>query len=355
MELPGLDMAPGARTLEYCFGCGEENPIGLKLRPVYDGEQVIARFTPKEQHQGWYNVTHGGILYSILDEITAYSVLCTGLSFGVTAKSEIRFKHVAPTNATLLATAWVTKATSRLVETHGRLELENGTVVAEIDSAFFPAKGEPRAFLWDMDGVIIDSAEYHYQSWHEALSPHGVDYTREKFEYYFGQRNDYVIAQVLGPITEPEIAAISNEKARRYRELMNGEATLFPGVLKLLQIMKRGHYPVALGTSAPPENYEAIAGPLGISDYFDAIVCGPDVDESKPSPQIYLKAAEKLGVKPDQCIVFEDSPHGVTAAKNAGMKCVAITNTHSAEALHAADRVVPSLEQIDLIELIRFI
>ncbi|MCK5585317.1 HAD hydrolase-like protein, partial [Candidatus Bipolaricaulota bacterium] len=238
MELPGLDMAPGARTLEYCFGCGEDNPIGLKLRPVYDGEKVIVRFTPKEQYQGWYNVTHGGMLYSILDEITAYSVLCTGLSFGVTAKSEIRFKHVAPTNATLLATAWVTKATSRLVETHGRLELENGTVVAEIDSVFFPGKGEPRAFLWDMDGVIIDSAEYHYQSWHEALSPHGVDYTREKFEYYFGQRNDYVIAQVLGPITEPEIAAISNEKARRYRELMNGEATLFPGVLKLLQIMK---------------------------------------------------------------------------------------------------------------------
>lgn len=355
MELPGITMPSGERTLEHCFGCGEDNPIGLKLRPVYDGEKVVARFTPTEHHQGWYNVTHGGILYSILDEITAYSVLCTGLSFGMTAKSEIRFKHVAPTNAVLLASAWVTKLTSRLVESRGRLELEDGTVVAEIESTFFPGKGDPRAFLWDMDGVIIDSAEHHYQSWRETLATRGVDYTEEQFRSYFGQRNDLVVREILGPLPQSEVSAIADEKDVRYRELASGKATLLPGVMKLLQIMKKGHYPVALGTSAQSADFAAISGPLGIADYFDAIVCGPDVQESKPSPQIYLLAAEKLGIDPVNCVVFEDSPHGVAAAKSAGMKCVAITNTHPAETLQAADRVVSSLEQIDLIELIRFI
>ncbi|MBN1856418.1 MAG: HAD-IA family hydrolase [Dehalococcoidia bacterium] len=355
MELPGIAVPSGERTLEHCFGCGEDNPIGLKLRPVYDGEKVFARFTPGEHHQGWYNVTHGGIVYSILDEITAYAVLCTGLSFGVTAKSEIRFKHVAPTNATLLATAWTTKITSRLVETHGRLELEDGTVVAEVDSAFFPGKGEPRAFLWDMDGVIIDSAEFHYQSWHDTLATRGVDYTEEQFRSYFGQRNDHVVREILGTLPEAEVAAIANEKDVRYRELASGKASAFPGVMKLLKIMKKGHYPIALGTSAPMGDFTAISGGLGLSDFFDAIVCGPDVQESKPSPQIYLRAAEKLGVAPAHCIVFEDSPHGVAAAKNGGMKCVAITNTHPAESLRSADKVVSSLEQVDLIELIRFI
>ncbi len=355
MELPQIAMATGERSLEYCFGCGEHNPIGLKLRPVYDGEKVVARFTPGEQHQGWHNVTHGGILYSILDEITAYAVLCTGVSFGVTAKSSIRFKHVSPIDAPLVATAWATKATPRLVETQGRLEMEDGTVVAEIEATFFPGKGVPRAFLWDMDGVIVDSAAPHYQSWRETLAAHGATFTEEQFTSYFGMRNDHIIREVLGSLPELEVNAISKEKGQRYRDLACGKAKTFPGVMQLLGIMKKGNYPLALGTSAPPENVEAVSAQLGLSDYFDIIVCGEDVKESKPDPAIFLLAAEKLGVEPWQCVVFEDSPHGVAAAKRGGMKCVAVTNSHPAEALQAADRVVSSLEQVDLIELIRFI
>ena len=355
MELPQIAMATGERSLEYCFGCGENNPIGLKLRPVYDGEKVVVRFTPREQHQGWYNVTHGGILYSILDEITAYAVLCSGVSFVVTAKSSIRFKHASPTDATLVASAWVTKATSRLVETQGRLEMEDGTVVAEIEATFFPGKGVPRAFLWDMDGVIVDSAAPHYQSWRETLAAHGSNFTQEQFTSYFGMRNDHIIGEVLGPLPTLEVKALSEEKGRRYRELIRGNARAFPGVMQLLRVMKKGNYPLALGTSAPPENVEAVAAQLGLSDYFKIVVCGQDVKESKPDPEIFLRAAEKLGAEPWQCVVFEDSPHGVAAAKRAGMKCVAVTNSHPAEALQAADRVVSSLEQVDLIELIRFI
>ena len=355
MELPQIGMATGERSLEYCFGCGEDNPIGLKLRPVYDGEKVVARFTPREQHQGWHNVTHGGILYSVLDEITAYAVLCSGVSFGVTAKSFIRFKHVSPTDATLVASAWVTKATSRLVETAGRLEMEDGTVVAEIEATFFPGKGVPRAFLWNMDGVIIDSAAPHFQSWRDTLAAHGATFTEEQFRSYFGTRNDHIIGDVLGPLPEPEVKAISEEKGQRFRGLIRGKAKAFPGAMELLGIMKKGHYPLALGTSAPPEDVEVVSAQLGLSAYFEVIVCGQDVMESKPSPDIYLQAAEKLGVDPGQCVVFEDSPQGVAAAKRGGMKCVAVTNSRPAEDLQAADRVVSSLEQVDLIELIRFI
>ena len=355
MELPQIAMATGERSLEYCFGCGEKNPIGLKLRPVYDGEKVVARFTPREQHQGWYNVTHGGILYSILDETTAYAVLCSGVSFGVTAKSAIRFKHVSPTDATLVASAWVTKASSRLVETQGRLEMEDGTVIAEIEATFFPGKGVPRAFLWDMDGVIIDSAAPHYESWRETLAARGVTFTEEQFRSCFGMRNDHIIGQVLGPLPELDVRAISEEKGQRYRDLIHGNARAFPGVMQLLRVMKKGNYPLAIGTSAPPANVEAMSAQLGLSDYFDIVVCGEDVKESKPDPEIFLRAAKKLGVEPRQCVVFEDSAHGVAAAKGAGMKCVAVTNSHPAETLGAADRVVSSLEQVDLIELIRFI
>ncbi len=355
MELPQISMPTGDRSLEYCFGCGEDNPIGLKLRPVYDGEKVVVRFTPREQHQGWYNVTHGGILYSILDEITAYAVLCSGVSFGVTAKSSIRFKHVSPTDATLVASAWVTKASSRLVETQGRLEMEDGTVVAEIEATFFPGKGVLRAFLWDMDGVIVDSAAPHYESWRETLAARGVTFTEGQFRSCFGMRNDHIIGKVLSPLPEMEVRAISEEKEQRYRDLIHGKAKAFPGVTQLLQVMKRGKYPLALGTSAPPENVELVAAQLGLSDYFDVVVCGEDVKESKPAPEIFLRAAEQLGVEPRECVVFEDSAHGVAAAKGAGMKCVAVTNSHPAEALEAADRVVSSLEQVDLIELIRFI
>ncbi len=355
MELPQIGMATGERSLEYCFGCGEDNPIGLKLRPVYDGEKVVARFTPREQHQGWHNVTHGGILYSVLDEITAYAVLCSGVSFGVTAKSFIRFKHVSPTDATLVASAWVTKATSRLVETAGRLEMEDGTVVAEIDATIFAGKGGLRAFLWDMDGVIVDSAAAHYESWRDTLAAHGVGCTEEQFRQYFGTRDDQLVRALLGPLPEPEVEAISEEKERLFRELIRGKARAFPDAMNLLRIMKKGNYPLALGTSAPLENVEILSAQLGLSAYFNVVVCGQDVKESKPSPDIYLRAAEKLGVDPGQCVVFEDSPHGVAAAKRGGMKCVAVTNSHPAEALQAADRVVSSLEQVDLIELIRFI
>ncbi len=355
MELPVLAIRDGEGYPRHCFGCGELNRIGLHLKPVYDGDKVNARFTPGLDHQGWHNVTHGGILYSVLDEVTAYAVLCSGYSFGVTARSTVRFKQVAPTDRTLIATAWATKVTPRLIEVRGVLELENGELIAETDSAFIPGSRADKAFIWDMDGVIVDSAAPHYESWRAAFSARGVTYTEEEFKSLFGTRDDFIINNVLGPLPHDEVEEIAGEKERRYRKLIKEHLDVFPGVMPLLNALKKAGFRVALGTSAPPENVEAVLTQLGLSEYFDATVSGQDAHEGKPSPDIYLQAAGKLGVNPPNCIVFEDSPHGVDAAKAAGMKCVAISNSHPAVALQRADRVVASLEEIDLIQLIRWI
>ena len=356
MELPHLQTPTGEQSLGHCFGCGELNPIGLQLRPVFDGEKVSATFTPGVNHQGWNNVTHGGILYSILDEITAYLVLCSGYSFGVTAKSVIRFRRVAPTDSALTATAWATRVTPRLIEVHGTLTMPDSSVVAEVESAFIPGARCRKAFLWDLDGVIIDSGAQHYQSWREAFAVHGVVYDDRQFASYFGMRDDLIVRKVMGTtVPDPIVHSITEEKERLYRQLVHGSALAFPGVLPLLAAMKKGGYRVALGTSAPMANVDAVLPQLRLLDAFDAIVCGQDVAEGKPSPDIYLRAAERVGAEPADCIVFEDSPHGLEAARRAGMKCVAVTNTHPAQELAAADRVVGSMEEMDLVQLIRWI
>jgi beta-phosphoglucomutase-like phosphatase (HAD superfamily) len=100
------------------------------------------------------------------------------------------------------------------------------------------------------------------------------------------------------------------------------------------------------------ENIDLALSELDLAGIFDCIVSGQDVSESKPSPQTYLLAAEKLGTTPSNCVVIEDSPLGVKAAKTAGMKCLAVTNTHHRQYLHEADRVVDSLEDVDLITLL---
>ncbi len=356
MELPSLG-SPDLNTssLDYCFGCGELNPIGLHLKPRFDGERVSSSFTPHLEHQGWHNVTHGGILYSVLDEITAYVVLCSGYSFGVTARSAIRFRQVAPTDQTLTAHAWATRVTPRFIDVHGVLEVAGGEIVAEVDSTFIPGDRYRRAFLWDMDGVIVDSADAHYLSWKEAFAQRGTAYSEEEFKALFGSRDDLIIREVMGPLPPDSVDEIAEDKEQRYRDLVRGRVKVFPGVIPLLGAMKHGKYPVALGSSAPRENIDAIIDELGLGDVFDVIVSGTDVDEGKPSPEIYLAAARRLGVDPTDCVVFEDAPLGVEAAVRGGMKCVAVTNSHPAESLQDATRVVDSIEDIDLVQLIRWL
>jgi len=351
MEVPQLNFDSSTKL---CFACGQDNPIGLKLKPIYDGEKVRAEFTPGELYQGWNNVTHGGILYTLLDEVTAYAILCHGIDFGVTARSEVRFKHVAPINEPIQISAWVTKLTRRLVETKGVLELKDNTMIAEIDSLFYIWRQSKKTALWDMDGVIADSGAHHFTAWQETFAERGTKFTREDFAKLFGTRNDFIIRSTLGDkICEEDIETIVQKKENNFRERIKGNVTPFPGAIKLITAIKKGNFKLALVSSAPRENIDLLLSGLSIGDWFDCIVSGREVRESKPSPQIFLLAAEKCGVEPQNCIVIEDSPRGIDAAKAAGMRCLAVANNHTKQELAGADRIVDSLEEVDLITLIQ--
>ncbi len=350
MEIPRLDTEYTARL---CFACSQENPIGLKLKPVHDGEKVTAEFTAGKFHQGWNDVVHGGILYTLLDEVTAYAALCHGIEFAVTAKSEIRFKQVAPINKPIQASAWVTKLTRRLVETKGVLTLKDSTVIVDGDFLFYVQRQSKKTILWDMDGVIADSYPFHFAAWQETFAKRGIKFTKEEFTKLFGTRNDFITGSIMGrELPERDVKIIIQEKEENFRRKATGSIRQFPGAVRLLNAIKKGNFKLGLVSSAPKENIDLVLSELNLKGIFDCIVFGQEVSESKPSPQINLLAARKLKVTPSDCVVIEDSPLGIKAAKTAGMKCLAIASTHPQQELEEADRVVDSLENVDLISLL---
>ena len=323
------------------------------MKPVFDGEKVTAEFTAGKFHQGWNDVVHGGILYTLLDEVNAYAMLCHGIEFGVTAKSEIRFKQIAPINEPIQASGWVTKMTKRLVETKGMLTLKDNTVVVDGDFLFYVWRQSKKTILWDMDGTISDSYSFHFAAWQESFAKRCIEFTREDFTKLFGTRNDFIIGSAMGKeLLEGDVKMIVQEKEENFRQKAAGSVKPFPGAVRLLNAIKKGNFKLGLVSSAPKENIDLVLRELSLEGIFDCIVFGQEVSESKPSPQIYLLAAKKLGVTPNDCLVIEDSPLGVKAAKTAGMKCLAIANTHPRQKLKEADKVVDSLENMDLISLL---
>ncbi len=202
-----------------------------------------------------------------------------------------------------------------------------------------------RAVLWDMDGTLLDSGEYHWLSWREALAAEGFELTREQFNRTFGQRNDTILRAYYGPeFPDSEIARIGDLKEARYRELMReGGIAPLPGVMRWLRHLHAHGWRQAIASSAPRLNVDAILDALGIGRFFDAIVSAEDVQRGKPDPQVFLVAAEKLGVHPARCVVVEDAPAGLEAARRAGMRAIGVLNSHGRL---EADIVVRSLEEL---------
>ncbi len=195
-----------------------------------------------------------------------------------------------------------------------------------------------------MDGVIADTALYHLKAWQEVFRERGVNFTEEDFRYTFGQRNDNIIKSTLGEeISQHEIDAIANEKEESFRHRIKQKLKPLPGVIELMTSLKERGFQMALASSAPIENIRLVIKTLGINDCFQTIICDRDVIEGKPSPQVFLLAAERLGGEPRDCIVIEDAIAGVTAAKRAGMYCLAVTGTHPRHSLTEADLVVNTL------------
>lgn len=206
------------------------------------------------------------------------------------------------------------------------------------------------AVIWDMDGVIVDSAQLHFRSWRAAFRAYQSGYTYEDFRHTFGQKNDVAIRSILGDRVGPElIDSITRKKEDCFRSLVkSGELEVFPGTSDLIRGLHQAGFKLAVASSAPAENIGIILRRLRLKHYFPVVVSAEDVTEGKPAPRVFLLAAERLGVAPEQCLVIEDAVAGVEASKRAGMKCIAVTNTNTAASLKAADLVVDSLKEVSV-------
>jgi len=214
------------------------------------------------------------------------------------------------------------------------------------------SKGKLEAVIWDMDGVIADTAPYHFKAWQEVFQKRGINFTTEDFKHNFGQRNDSIIRYAIGKNVSPdEVDVIASEKEENYRQRVAPNIKPLSGAIELIRALKEHRVKMAIASSAPMENIQLVTRGLAVNNYFQVIVWGRQVTEGKPSPQAFLLAAKRLEVEPENCVVIEDAVAGVTAAKRAGMKCLAVTNTHPEISLKEADLVVDTLEAISVDDL----
>ena len=186
-----------------------------------------------------------------------------------------------------------------------------------------------RAVLWDLDGTLVDSAEFHWFSWRDTLAAEGIEITYQQFLDSFGQKNDSILPGWLGPAATPErIRQVGDAKEAEYRRLATVYGlTPLPGAADWVRRLHSRGWRQAIASSAPRQNVEVMLRALGVDDGFDAIVSAEDVSAGKPDPEVFLTAAERVAVPPSGCIVVEDAAVGVEAARRAGIKCVGVNAT----------------------------
>lgn len=203
------------------------------------------------------------------------------------------------------------------------------------------------ALLFDLDGVIINSMPLHTLAWERYLERNGIDPSNIEARMH-GKRNDELVRDLFGAhLSAEDIFEHGAAKERLFREMMGEtlESLLVPGVREFLREASAAT-PIGLGTNAEPANVDFILNGAGVRQYFSAIVDGSQVKRAKPAPDVYLRGAELLGVAPADCIVFEDSPVGIRAARAAGMRVVGLL-TH-ASSLADVDAAVPDFRDPEL-------
>ncbi len=199
-----------------------------------------------------------------------------------------------------------------------------------------------------MDGVIVDSRRHHLSAWDQLAREHHLTPERGYFTTTFGLRNDAIIAPLVAGISGEELRRLAARKETLFREQARGNLALLPGVGELLEFLEAQQVPAAVVTSAPRANLEMIVETLGIGGRFAALVAEEDAAKGKPDPEGFLVAATRVGVTSADCIVIEDAPAGLQAAKAAGMRAIGVTTTRPAPDLADADLVVDSLAEEDV-------
>jgi beta-phosphoglucomutase family hydrolase len=199
-----------------------------------------------------------------------------------------------------------------------------------------------RAFIFDMDGTIVDNMTFHTKSWVTFFQSRGqaID-AGQFFLRTAGRQGHEILRAYLGEhLSDAEIALLGAEKEGVYRALYQPHRATVSGFDALLADAKASRIALAVATAAPNANIAFTLDGLDLRRHFDAVVGAADVKRGKPEPDVFLLAAERCGVAPEHCIVFEDAPLGVEAARRAGMRAVALTTTLPAQAFAAFDNVI---------------
>jgi len=209
------------------------------------------------------------------------------------------------------------------------------------------------AFVFDMDGTIVDNMAFHMESWLAFFARRGKTYDPDAFfrETAGAQVREILRERLDADIPDDEIAVLAQEKEALYREMYAPHRSAIQGFEDFVTRARADGIKLAVATSAPPANIVFTLDELDLRRHFDAVVGAADVARGKPHPDVFLKAAEKLGVLPADCIVFEDAPMGVEAARRAGMKTVVITTTLPAEAFREFDNVVRIVAHYDELDV----
>lgn len=183
-----------------------------------------------------------------------------------------------------------------------------------------------RAVLWDLDGTLIDSRDYHWRAWRDVMKAAGAPITESAFEASFGQRNEAFLGKWLGPDADAErIRRVADVKEAHYRELLGREGIgPLPGAREWVDALHVAGWRQAIASSAPRANVEAVEAALGFTALIDVVVAAEDVREGKPVPEVFLTAASRLEVPPSRCVVVEDAWAGIEAARRAGMRSIGV-------------------------------
>jgi len=355
----------GISTLEVAAYPHAET--GLPVCPIFNaGREEIATAIYQKKNKRWCQLVaeHITTVDALCSQITTKTIFCGDFTPSIATQLSKQLKQ----KAIILPPAARLRRASFLAELGlKRLEAGDYDNPATLQPLYLrrPPITKPKrrqgmetkltlkkAIIWDMDGVIADTAAYHFKAWQQVFQKRGVKFTGEDFKRNFGQRNDTIIRNILGQGTsQSEIDAISQEKENSFRNMVRQRIKPLPGVINLIKLLAEHRFKMALASSAPIENIQLLITGLGINKYFQAIVSGREVTKGKPSPQGFLLAAQRLEIKPENCIVVEDAVAGVTAAKRAGMHCLAVTNTHPKKSLLEADLIVNTLETISVNDL----
>jgi len=204
--------------------------------------------------------------------------------------------------------------------------------------------------IFDVDGVLVDSYWAHYRSWQMLAAELGLELTEEQFAATFGMTSREIIERFWSQrrFSREEIDRLDRRKEALYRELIAKEFLAMDGAVELVRSLHVAGFKLGIGSSAPPQNVEVSLRGLGLAELFDAVVTGADVERGKPDPEVFLKAAAKLGLAPAACAVLEDSPAGITAALRAGMVAIGVASTgRDRRSLAHAAIVVDSLKELN--------